>query len=355
MSASLLERLSGRSALAHEQARPLRFGEAAKELQAGLGAAMLVELCQLGRVRATGKDILDLLHRLSTADLRELAPGTGRPTVLTSSKGRILERIFVHHLGAAEVLLVTGEGGAARVSAHIDRFTFSEATGLADVSGTLRHLGLVGPEARQVAETAGLPLPPSFGSARFELDGRTLFVLGEDGFGGKGLSWVFSASDEEVVGARLVARLLEHGATLGGCEALEAWRILEGYPIAGHELSEEHNPLEAGLEDAISFSKGCYVGQEVVARLRTYDKVSRILVGLVFRAGAALPARGSALSTAGREAGIVRSAVVPPGRTAPVALAYVRRQAATPGTTLQVGGEAGETARVVRLPFELTP
>ncbi|HJQ97640.1 MAG TPA: glycine cleavage T C-terminal barrel domain-containing protein, partial [Candidatus Polarisedimenticolaceae bacterium] len=114
-------------------------------------------------------------------------------------------------------------------------------------------------------------------------------------------------------------------------EDFEAWRILTGRPLAGHELTEDYNPLEAGLRDAVSFTKGCYTGQEVVARLNTYDKVAREIVRLEIPDGEVPPA-GARLVFGEREAGIVTSAVRDPRGSTIAALAYVKKRDLPKGT-----------------------
>lgn len=355
---SLLERISGQPATNDPAtSRPQFFTDAARELEAARTKAVLVDLSHLGRVLATGKDILDLLHRLSTQDLKTLSPGEGRPTVLTTGKGRIVERLFVHHLGDDGILMVGGPGSAQRVRSHLDRFTFAESTELEDASTSLAQLGLLGPASRDLAAAVGAPVPARFSSMRWDHDNAQVHVLGEDGFSAEGLSFVFAAPAEGRI-AKLVSTLLDRGATLAGDQALEAWRVLQGHPLAGRELTEDHNPLEAGLREAVSFTKGCYVGQEVVARLNTYDKVSRLLTGLELPRGASVPAQGTEIRFRDREAGVVCSALLPPGQAAPVALAYLRREAATAGTVVQLGNKAGTepgTAVVRDLPFTTVP
>ncbi len=125
--------------------------------------------------------------------------------------------------------------------------------------------------------------------------------------------------------------------------------------MSGHELSEDHNPLEAGQWDAVSFDKGCYVGQEVVARLNTYDKVSSSIVGLELPAGSPLPQTGTPLLDAGRRVGRLTSAVNSPDRPTPIGLGYVKKQALRPKLELQVGDEGSATARVLELPFPYPP
>ncbi len=128
--------------------------------------------------------------------------------------------------------------------------------------------------------------------------------------------------------------------------------MLRGIGVSGQEYTEDHNPLEAGLWEAVSFDKGCYVGQEVIARLNTYDKVSRSIVGLRLPPGADVPAPGTELYAGERRVGKVTSALVPPGWEHAVALAYVKRGDGTAGAELSLG-KAGSpaTAAVVELPF----
>jgi folate-binding protein YgfZ len=156
--------------------------------------------------------------------------------------------------------------------------------------------------------------------------------------------------DQTVIREALTEAVGRAGGSFSSREVLESYRILRGLPAPGHELTEDYNPLEAGLLDAISFSKGCYVGQEVVARLRTYDKVSRSLVGLELPAGMPLPRLGAALMLDGGPVGVLTSAVLPPGSRAAVALGYVKRKVLRPDLLLQVDAD-GPSAKVVRLPF----
>jgi tRNA-modifying protein YgfZ len=317
--------------------RVAHFGDSAAELGAALSRCVLADRSDLGRILAEGKDLLDLLHRLSTGDVKGLAPGEGRPTVLTTNKGRIVERLFAHHLGSAGVLLVGSSGSAPSVIAHLDRYTFTEETGLLDVTGAWAQLSLVGPAARDAAAAAGLPVPRPGGSVEAEVAGARVRVLGEDGASLEGLSLALPAERSGDVWSWLTGAVEQAGGRPAGSQALEAWRILRGFPSGGAELTEEHNPLEAGLRDDVSFTKGCYVGQEVVARLNTYDKVSRRLVRLSLPAGAAVPARGTPVLRDDRAVGAITSACLPPGRSAPAALAYVKRDALRKAQPLRVG------------------
>ncbi len=348
--------LQGGATLDGRTGRALHFGEPERELAAARASCVVVDRSDLFRVAGTGPDLLDLLQRLGTGDLRVLEPDRGRPTVLTSPKGRIVQRLFVHHLGEAGLLLVGGPGAAAPLLDHLRRFTFAERTGLADRSADLCHLAVFGPRAPAALEALELGRPERWSSVRATRDGRSVYVLGEDGLTGDG----FSIVSEIGAGPSLWRSLAIGVAHAGGCAAgdlaLEAWRVLRGVPASGHELTEDTNPLEAGLDEDVSFSKGCYVGQEVVARLKTYDKVSRGLVGLRLPVGTSVPAPGTPLYLDGQPVGRLTSAVVPPGWNAPVALAIVKRRAGEPGAELIVGERAEVVvARVVTLPMDDVP
>lgn len=306
-------------------------------LRAALESCVLADRGAFGRLLGTGPDLLDLLNRLSTKAVTRVEAGAGCATVLTTPKGRIVERLFVHHLGDDGVLLVAGPGGGKRTLDHLARYTFAENTGLSDVGDAWSHLSLIGPGAGRTLEDAGLPRPGPLRAAATE----GVWVLGEDGLSVEGFSIAGPREREEAIRRRLRVPEVDD-------RVAEAWRILRGLPVAGHELTEDHNPLEAGLWDAVDFDKGCYVGQEVVARLNTYDKVSRVLVG--FRCPV-LPQRGAAMLDGDRRVGVVTSALVPPGHRDTVGLAYVKKEHAASGSRLRPEGAGGAEATIQALPF----
>jgi folate-binding protein YgfZ len=296
----------------------------------------------LGRLVATGPDLLGLLHRLSTGDVKDLRPGEGGQTVVTDAKGRIVERLFVHQMGDDGVLLVAGPGAAPRVQAYLQKYTFAEKTGLSDVTATTFAWALLGPRWAAAASAAGIPELAPYGSATVTLAGMRVHAARTNGFNDEGLLVIGPRDGAEPIGAALGAAAASEGGGKVEAEELEAWRILRGLPAPGHELTGEHNPLEAGLRDAVSFSKGCYVGQEVVARLNTYGKVSRALVRFRLESGAPVPAPGAAIRGEHGPIGVVTSAIRPPGHPAPVALGYVKSRELPPDATL-FAIEDGET------------
>jgi folate-binding protein YgfZ len=282
---------------------------------------MLADLAGFTRLRASGPDLLGLLHRLSTQDLEGLAVGSGAPTVLTSAKGRIVERLFVHRAGEHDVWLCAGPGSADRVLAHLKKYTFAERTGLSDATASTAQLAVLGDTF------PGLPDPGPWGVVSASFAGIDVVVLGQDGFTSQGRSIVCDVADRPALDA--------FGPTIDGDE-LESWRVRLGYPASGRELTEDWNPLEAGLRDHVSFTKGCYVGQEVVARLNTYDKVSRRLVTFEREAGAPLPAAGTDVLHRGTRVGTVTSAARCADSGRAVVMAYVKWRDLPEGAVLSV-------------------
>jgi len=336
------------------RALPLHFGGPDAELRTALHRAVLVERSTLGRVLSRGRGLLELLHRLSTHAVVGLEGGEGRPTVLTTPKGRIVARLFVHHLGDSGVLLVGGPGSAQRIIEHLDKYTFSEETALSDVTAETCQLALVGPMAAEALDAAGFPRPEPYHALRQSFEGTPIDVLGQDGLTGDGFSIVAPAPSGGALWRALFLAVTKIDGRPAGEEAMEAYRILRGIPGPDTELNEDHNPLEAGLWDAVSFDKGCYVGQEVVARLNTYDKVSRALMGLELPENAAVPAAGTPLYRDERDVGRISSATLPPGHDRPVALAYVTRRAVEPGIELHVGTPDAELrGTLIEPPFPL--
>jgi len=338
-----LEALAASGAELDGAGRPASFGDVPGERDAAMCRAVLADRSDAARIDSAGRDILDLLHRLSTQDLKDLTPGLGRATVLTTPKGRIVERLFILPLAARSTLLVGGRvpGTAQKVLAHLARFTFAEDTALADVTAATRQIVLLGPAARTTAAAAGLPAPAPLACTKVDLAGIEVSALGLDGDGGPGISLVVAAAAAPALWSALVTRLKPLGVRPAGDQALEARRVALGLPAPGAELTEEHNPLEAGLWNAVSFTKGCYVGQEVVARLRTYDKVSKHLVGLIVDGGAPPPPVGAALARDGRTVGTVTSSIPETAAARVVALAFVKRDAAGAGTRLTVASPPG--------------
>ena len=332
---------------------PSRYSSVAEEYEALHTGVALLDRSYVGRLSFTGEDALDLLNRLSTNDLMGLEVGKGTPTVLTSNKGRILDLIFVLRL-ADHLLVLTGPENRHNVVEWINLYTFSEDVTIQDITEETAMLSVAGPEAAGLLDMLTGMKVSSLGrheSLHAGIAGLKTSVVRTDFARLPGYDLVVPADD----GRRLWNELLEEGETVRpkpvGTEALELVRVEQGVPAYGKELSEDYNPLEANLLEFISFTKGCYIGQEVVARLQTYQKVQKRLVGLMWDSDST-PAVHAELLLDGRRVGVVTSAVRSPLLKKGIGLGYVRNAQAEPGIVLAVESEGHDIAvKVVELPF----
>jgi len=298
----------------------------------------------------TGADRRSYLQGLLTNDIEALRPGTGCYAAMLTAQGRMMTDMRVLELGDA-ILLQVPASVEPEIREHLDRFVFTEDVKVEGVTGTRGEIGLYGPRAVAVlaaAGTEGAAPAALFDSARGRIAGRDVIIVRSDEPGIDGFDILANAPDIENIEAALIGA----GAVRVTEADVEAVRIESGRPRFGADLDTDTIPLEAGLEDrAISRSKGCYVGQEVIVRVidRGHGRVARRLVGLTLSAAAPLPASGARLTVGGKDIGRVTSAAFSPALARPIALGYVQRDFVEPATKVDVDG-SGE-AIVAALPL----
>jgi folate-binding protein YgfZ len=248
--------------------------------------------------------------------------------------------------------MIGGPASAGRIIEHLDRYTFNEETGLSDATAEGSLLAVVGPMAADALAAAGFGRPAPGHSIATTFEGDPVEIFGHDGLASDGLAMLTRPERASALWKGLFLAVTKFDGRPAGEEAMEGYRILRGIPGPGSELSEEHNPLEAGLREAVSFDKGCYVGQEVIARLSTYDKVARTLMGLEFPVGGPMPEQNDRLYHDGQEVGVLTSVTVPPGFARAYGLAFVKHRLVDPGAEIRIGSvESPLAARLVELPF----
>ena len=304
---------------------------------AAVRGAALLDASGRGRILFTGPDHLDFLHRMSTNGIAGSAVGRGLETVFCDSRGRIVQVADLSRTAEEETTAFVQDAPA--LLAWLERYRFSERMEWADITGATGQIELLGPAAAEVSRSA-LGAVPGKSAATVPPGGR-LWGMRRRMAGPSALRlWGPGPEIEECR-----RRLLAAAAAELDSGTWEILRVERGLPAPDRELTLDHNPWEAGLGDAVDMEKGCYIGQEVVARLDTYQKVKQHLVGLrpdrEIRSGAQVEAGG-------RPAGLVTSSVSSP-RLGPLALAYVRTPHCRPGTLLSVDGTAAE---VSALPFD---
>ncbi len=323
------------------------FGDSANERKLAQETVGIADRSHLGRIIARGSDTLDLLNRLTTNLVDPLPVGKGESTVITTGKGRILDWITMLHYND-DVLLITSPERREAVAEWIDGYTFEENTTLEDVTTSTAMVALLGPSAETLLETL-------LGTSTAQLcrldcmlvqwHDHQVIVARTNPSGQPGFELVLpsEAADD------LWAEALELGAAPIGQEALDALRIEAKLPKWGNELTAEHNPLEAGLEGEVSWTKGCYTGQEVVARLFNYQRVQRRLVAVEFsEANASQP--GANLLINGETAGYITSVSTIPSNGTIIGLASLRTAYVELDCVLTIDNADGMNARVTWIP-----
>lgn len=288
----------------------------------------LFDLTQrFGRVQMTGRTRLEFLHRMSTGDVSKLTQGQGAATVLTTPIGRMVDLTPTLALDDA-VILLTGANHAAQVVQWLRRYVlYNDEVKVHDISAATQMAGLFGAQADPWLQSlnpeayAALRDAPIYASVQ---QGQQLWVKAPP----------LSGAGYYVVGVGALAQVkmgLGVDVAVAPIAEYESLRIAHGYPTFPNEISEDYIPLEAGLWDAVSFSKGCYIGQEIIARMESRNQMAKRLVQL-------------ALNVSPNDDAVSNAVVAVTSQTDRVALAYVRSAFANVGQILRL--DDGHVARV---------
>jgi folate-binding protein YgfZ len=326
-------------------------GDIVSRTREGVG---LFDMAHRGLLEVRGADRVRWLDGMISGDVEALeraAPGAGCYAVLLTNRGAIIADLHVARF-EERYLLESLRGEMPRIVETLERYVIADDVVLTDRSAEFASLGLEGPSASAVLEMATkgqiADLEPEQW-AESTIGGRDVLVAGF-GFSGEcGFQIRMKPGDREAVEEALAAAAKgdeADGLVRGDFEALEILRTEAGLPALGSELNEEVLPPEARLERAISTSKGCYVGQEIVARLRARGQVNHLLVGLRLESPT-LPVVGTKLMAEGRVTGEVTSVALSPTE-GPIALGFVRREHAETGTQIEF---EGGRASIAALPF----
>lgn len=311
--------------------------DAATLIEAAIHGAVVIDLPGRTQLELTGQDRASFLHNFCTNHIKGLAVGQGCEAFITSIKGRILGHVLVF-AGPERLLVETVPGQGADLVAHLDKYIITEDVQLADKSGEWGQLYLSGAQSETVLQVALslTSLPSGRNPAQINVgDG----VLRKFSFG--------SAPGWSLVGPRAwVAQcrslLLASGATTGTEQQFEQLRIEAGFPHYGVDLSEANLAQEANrTARAISFQKGCYLGQEPIARIDALGHVNRALCGVITTGPASIPAGAEVFTAADatEPAGQLTSAAVWPITGQTVGLGMLRRELAVDGKSCWIGPE----------------
>jgi aminomethyltransferase len=325
---------------------PLHYGDLAAEYRAAHETAVIMDRSHERRLSITGRDRLAVLHRISTNHLERLTDGEGAPTIFTNANARILDRATVYHR-RDEALLTAEPGRGSALRAYLQRsIFFNDEAKVTDLAAATRQFALHGVKADQAV--AGLvpdaaSIPP-YGHRTVEIDGAAVFIGRRAALIGSAWTVIAPLDAASAVWMRLAA-----AARPAGSLAYNILRVEAGRPGGGRELSEQYIPLEVGLWDEVSFNKGCYTGQEIIARMESRERIARTIVCLRMNSAVDAPAP---LTSDGREVGtITSSAQTPDGEY--LGIGIVKIGEARVGRRLITA--SGAAAEVTRLPGAQPP
>jgi folate-binding protein YgfZ len=333
------------------------YGDWLAEHAALRGAAGALDLSFRGRLCLTGADRVRFLNGQVTNNVKDLKPGEGCYAALVTAKGRLQSDLNIAGL-PNELLLDFEPGLTETISQRLEKYIIADDAQVVDVGPSYGLLSAQGPVAEAVVRSLGLPLeipgrPMNFISFNDATLGE-IYLMNQPRLGSSGFDLFVPTHSLGAVFDKLIAATQNVGGRACGWQALEAARIEAGIPRFGADMDESNLAPETGIESrAISYSKGCYIGQEIIARVRTYGQVVKSLRGLRLTDDLKeLPQHGDKLFHDGKEVGYVTSALASPAFKANIALGYVRKEVNQPGTSLTLRSACGERAlKIVELPF----
>ncbi|MFH7026131.1 MAG: YgfZ/GcvT domain-containing protein [Heteroscytonema crispum UTEX LB 1556] len=292
-----------------------------------------------GRIKVSDDDRLRFLHNQSTNDFQALKPGEGCDTVFVNSTARTID-LATGYVTQDAVLLLVSPNRREFLLQWLDRYIFfADKVKLTDITTETATFSLIGPASDAIIEKLGAAtiIGQPYGNHQL-VDGEIRVAVGS-GLASPGYTLILPASEKQTVWNKIV----EAGAVEMSDRAWDMLRILQGRPVPEQELTDDYNPLEVGLWQTISFSKGCYIGQETIARLNTYKSVKQNLWGIRLSA----PAEPGTVITIGDEK-VGKLTSYTETTEGHFGLGYIRTKAGGAGLKVQVGEAQGE---IVEVPF----
>ncbi len=349
----------------------LSFGNTRAEFDTLRSSCAVYDLGWRSKIIASGKDRVRWLNGMITNNIRDLQPGHGNYSFLLTPQGQIQGDLYTYNRGDY-LILGSERSQTATILERLKKYIIMDKVELEDVSDHLTAIGLQGPKSLEILSAFVAPAGPSLVAPGSSPAGPLLDVspmqIADFVWNGIGLSitrmasedfltyeiWVSSENASAVWDALVVA-----GATPAGVDALELFRVAAGIPRYGLDIRDRDLPQETAQDQALNFNKGCYIGQEIVERIRARGAVHRTLAGFVLD-GITPPPSGTKISLDGKDVGVATSVLaVPSAVGAPslrsegglervLALGIVRREASKPGTRVNIGEVAATAAT---LPF----
>jgi folate-binding protein YgfZ len=334
------------------------YGGALAEHAALRENAGVLDLGFRGRLSLAGADRQRFLNGQVTNNVKELRTGEGCYAALVTAKGKMVTDLSIYCL-QDELLLDFEPGLSSAVSQRFEKYIIADDVQVVDAAPHYGLLSVQGPKSAQVVNQLGLSLslpekPLSFVSVNEQTLGE-VYCMNHRRGAASGFDLFVPVAALAAVADKLIAAAKKTGGRPCGWQASEIARIEAGIPRFGADMDETNLAPEAGIDErAISYSKGCYIGQEVIARIRTYGQVAKSLRGLLLADDLTeLPKKGNQLFHGDKEAGYITTALASPTFRRNIALGYVRRECNEPGTQLRLrAAEQDSPVQIVPLPFQ---
>ncbi|MBV9574550.1 MAG: folate-binding protein YgfZ [Acidobacteriales bacterium] len=320
------------------------------QFAAFLTGAAIYDLSGRAKLNVTGGDRVRWLNGMVTNNIRDLAPGRGVYAFLLNPQGRILGDLYAYNQGEFFLLDTDKSQLLEKITGIFEHYIIMDDVEVSDASAEVSTVGIAGPDSKEVMRTAGLTVPeelPPLGISEVAgLANGEITVVRNDNPSIEGYEfWMAPKKRDEVWNA-----LLQAGAIPAEAEALESLRVASGIPRYGQDIRDRDLPQETEQHRALHFTKGCYIGQEIVERIRSRGNVHRKFAG--FEVGRALPAPppGARIKIDGKEIGELTSIANVPLASGDqtIALGYIRREFSAPGTEVTMDGGS---AVVINLPM----
>jgi glycine cleavage system T protein len=332
------------------------FGDAAKEHQAVRNSVGLLDLSFCGAIRVGGSEGPAFLQGLVTNDVKTLGAGQGMRAAFLSGKGKVIALCRIFALEGGQYLIITDPQTHEKVFKYVFPMSYAGDFKVEDVTDSHRLLSVQGPKALLVMKEACFePVPPLSAHQWISaiMAGHHVMVATASHTGEAGYDVLAPTAALADIWDFLLLKGSFHSISPVGFEAADALRIEAGIPRYGQDVDEGNMMLETGLADAVSFTKGCYTGQEAVAMATYRGHVSKRLSGLQFDPTETMPSHGAKVVKDGKEIGVVTSSLKSPTLKSVIALAMLKYGFFEAGTTVEVESEADLllSAVVTKLPF----
>lgn len=313
---------------------------------AALSNAVFYDNSKVGRLQATGEDALDLINRLSTNLVLDLNPGQGTHTILTTDRGRILDVIHVLNTGEHFIIL-TSPGEENNVIEWLDKYTIMEDLTVDNLTENTSMISIIGPASSSIVnDVTGIDISdlPAYNCTQGVVNGHSFTLICRPFADLPSIDIITTNESKEY----FISLLSKSGTMEIDNSTFDTLRVEKSLPTYGRELGDRYNPLEAGLIGSINFHKGCYIGQEVIARLDTYQKIQRRLVKVKFSSNVNSEA-DCVLTKDGEEVGNITSFGFLPGAGETIGLGYIKNAFAEVGSTLNISNDSESSAEIISI------